>query len=509
MTATADGIVLYGLTDTGAEEKWTLETSDLQISTQSVRGVSTGGEETLCLAADRELVFVDRATGSLLAKTDIMKLGVSSVLAGYYDETAGIMRLYGSSGNGAAGLQYSLLKERETVEEQRTELIYGMVGGVNNGDTSSIWKAIATFNQTSQDYYVTIKNYGNNVDRLHADMTAGKGPDIIDMTYTEYYESYVTNGYLEDLSPYLEQSEYRDDLIWNILDAYKINDGYYLFAPQVQLSGVAIHSEYENTVNEWNMETFMNLVEQDRWNKFPVGGLPGDAEALLLFLLKGSQEEFIDAEQQKAYFDTEEFVNILELCREYAEADWPDTAEWTAEEGWRNTLCKEVLFGYSFLAYLRYTDVYGREYPVYGYPTLSGQVYEVAACSDSCAIYSGSNHKEGAWEFIESLMWESNQKYSGIANPGFPVRRSVLKELEEESKSMELKSGGEMLTITDAEISILEDILNNGNLCSGMLDPDIRSVILEETAVYFAGDKSAWDVARIIQSRVELILQVR
>ncbi len=34
-----------------------------------------------------------------------------------------------------------------------------------------------------------------------------------------------------------------------------------------------------------------------------------------------------------------------------------------------------------------------------------------------------------------------------------------------------------------------------------MLDPDIQSVITEETAAYFAGDKSAWDVVRIIQSR--------
>ncbi len=504
VTAAADGIALYGLTETGAEEKWTIQTS-----TQRVCGVCTGSGEKLCLAADLELLFVDRETGSLLAKTDTMKMGVSSVLAGYYDETAGTMLLYGSSGSGAEGLKYSQLRERETSEEQRTELVYGMVGGVNNGDSSSIWKAITAFNQTSRDYYVTIKNYDNNVDRLHTDMAAGNGPDIIDMTYTEYYESYAANGYLEDLSPFLEQSQYKDDIIWNILDTYRIDGGLYLFTPQVQLSGTAIHPEYESAVQEWNMEAFLNLVEQNQWNRFLIGGLPGDPEALLLFLLKGSQEEFIDREQCKAFFDTEEFVSMLELCREYAEADWPDIEEWTAEERRHHTLCQEVLFGSGFIDYLHYAGVYGREYPVYGYPAFSGQVYEVISCSDSCAIYSGSDRKEGAWEFIESLLLESNQKYSGITNPGFPVRRSVLEDLEEESKSMELRSGGEMLTITDTEIAILEDILINGRLCSGLLDPDIRSVIQEETAAYFAGDKDAWDVAHIIQSRVEIILQVR
>lgn len=34
-----------------------------------------------------------------------------------------------------------------------------------------------------------------------------------------------------------------------------------------------------------------------------------------------------------------------------------------------------------------------------------------------------------------------------------------------------------------------------------------QSVVVEEAAFYFYGDKSAWDVAHIIQSKAELILQ--
>lgn len=156
---------------------------------------------------------------------------------------------------------------------------------------------------------------------------------------------------------------------------------------------------------------------------------------------------------------------------------------------------------------MSYADVLGREYPVYGFPTLSGQTYEVIACSDSCAIYAGSSQKEGAWTFIESLLWESNQKYMGIVEPGFPVRRSCLEDMAEEAKREELNAGGKMLTMTDAEIRILEDILYNGKLCNGMIDPGIWSVVAEEAAPYFNGDKSAWDVAHIIQSRARLILQ--
>ncbi|MCM1185213.1 MAG: extracellular solute-binding protein [Lachnoclostridium sp.] len=462
VTATADEIILYELAETGAERKWTRE------ATAGVtHGIRTGSEETLCLATDGEILFLDRESGSPMARIDTMKLGVSSVLSGYYDESERTLRLYGSVGNGD-GLCYSLLSERDASGEQRIELVYGMVGGVNKGETSSIWRAIAAFNQSNQDYYVTIKNYDNNVERLHADMAAGNGPDIIDMTHSEYYESYVKNGYLEDLSPYLEQSQYKDDIIWNILDVYRIDNGLYLFAPQVRLKGVVIHPEYENAVEEWNLKTFLDMVERNGWEKTLFGGSPGDPETLLLCLLKGSQDELIDWEQGETFFNTEEFVDMLELCRKYAKVDWSDAETWTSEERRHNALCQEVQFGGWFFTYLNYVSVYGREYPVYGYPTLSGQTYEV---------------------------------------PGFPIRGSVLKELAEESKDMKVRIGGEMLMITDAEIQILEDIIYNGELSNGMFNPDILSVIKEETASYFNGDKSAWDVAHIIQNRVKLILQ--
>lgn len=59
----------------------------------------------------------------------------------------------------------------------------------------------------------------------------------------------------------------------------------------------------------------------------------------------------------------------------------------------------------------------------------------------------------------------------------------------------------------DSEIAIFENIVYHGNLRRVSIDPDIWSVIYEETAPYFDGDKSAEDMAQIIQSRVEIILQ--
>ena len=502
VTVEAKGVILYELKEDGAEEKWTWKESE---TVGKVHGIGSSEEGTLCLATDQELLFFERKSGSLLARTELVKLGVASVMSGYYDAEEGTLRLYESVGN-RKGLRCSLLSEREASGEQRTELVYGMVGGVNADTTAGIWTAITAFNQENKDYYVSIKNYGSNLERLHADMAAGNGPDIIDMTYSEYYESYVKNGYLEDLTPYLEQLQFRDDIIWNVLDAYRIDGGLYIFVPQFMLEGLLNHPEYESTVEEWNMDTFLEFIEKNQWEK-DLFGADGSPESLLRFLLYGRQEEFIDWERQTASFETEEFTDMLALCREYSEEYRANAEGWTYEEREWNTLYKTAIYGGMFYTYLFNVDIYGREYPIYGYPTLSGQTYGIAACSDSCAIYSGSSQKEGAWEFIESLLWESNQKYSGIANPGFPVRKSVLEEMAAEAGSEQLLSGGELLTITESEISILEDIIYNGNLSRTSIDQDIWSVIYEETAPYFAGDKSAEEVAHIIQSRVQMILQ--
>lgn len=501
VTSDTQEITLYKFIENRAEKQWTFK-----ISAGKVHGVQSSEKDTLCLATDQEILFFDRESGRLSARTDLVRLGVASVLSGYYDANAGILRLYSTIGNGAEGLRYSLLSEGNTSVEQRTKLVYGVMTRANADSTSSIWTAIATFNQENHDYYVVFKDYDNNLERLHADMAAGNGPDIIDMTYSEYYESYVKNGYLEDLSPYLEQSQYRDDIIWNVLDTYRIDGGLYMLTPQFDLRGLLIHPEYEHYVEKWNMETFLELVERNQWNKDIFGSTVGDPETLLYYMLHGRRDEFIDWEQETAAFETEEFMEMLALCKEYAEADWSDAKEWTYEERKWNTLCPAEMF-YDYYAYLHHVDIYGREYQIYGYPTLSGQTYGIEACANSCAIYTGSSHKEGAWEFIESLLWESNQKCRGMVSAGFPIRGSILKEMAAEAESETIKiNNKEYSPITESEVAILDDIIYNGELGNLSIDPDIWSVIREETAPYFARDKSAQEVAHIIQGRVQIIL---
>lgn len=458
VTVNGRKIVLYELREKEAAEKWTLD-----IPARCAYGIACGEEGTLCLA-----------TGESAAKN----------------------------------LFCGLLSERDAAAARRMELVYGTMGSLNREAAVSMQAAIRDFNRENENYYITIRNYyrdaydGTFAQRLHTDMASGNAPDIMEMdSLLMYYESYVRNGYLEDLSPYLEQSKYREDILWNILNAYEMDGGLYLLAPHINLETLQVNPEYGIDGEEWNMGTFLELIERNRWEKDIL--LAGTPQDLLYYLVAGQQNRFIDWENRTAAFETEEFYQLLVLCVEYAARDWPDADGATYEELCRDSLCAADLFT-SYRDYLVNVNLYGREYPLYGYPTSSGQAYKIGTCSDGCAIYAGSENKEGAWEFLESLLGETHQKWQRAHDFGFPIRRTVLAELR--ADGAELMVDREKKTMTENEFQIVDNVLQSGTFTRTVMGRDIWVIIEEESAFCFAGDKSVEEVAHTIQSRVEMLL---
>ncbi|MDE5680107.1 MAG: hypothetical protein K2I01_06725, partial [Lachnospiraceae bacterium] len=356
-TAKTGGIMLYALGDGKAEEKWTL-----QLSATGVRGIKGNAGAPLCLAVGTELLFIDWETGGLLGRTDLLLAGVASCLTGRYDASTETLLLYGIGGQSesSGNLTCSLLSERDATAEQRVELVYGTL---NREAPADIRAAIMAFNQENDKYYVTIRSYYSEEDlwtvteqRFIADIAAGNAPDIIDISAMEnYYEPLVNNGYLENLLPYLEQSEYKDDILWNVLNAYEADGGLYLLAPQFFFYGVLLHPEYACSLEEWNTDAFLAMIEENRWEKNIFSIYQSNPLWLLEYMFNSRQEEFIDKEQGRASFETQEFADMLALCKEYSENYQSEESEYY--DKWHN-LCYERIFNF-YYSYLYDTDVYG------------------------------------------------------------------------------------------------------------------------------------------------------
>ena len=59
---------------------------------------------------------------------------------------------------------------------------------------------------------------------------------------------------------------------------------------------------------------------------------------------------------------------------------------------------------------------------------------------------------------------------------------------------------------TDEDVELFADVILNGNLKADLMDYGMEEVILEEAGGYFSGDRSAKEVAEIIQNRVQMML---
>ncbi|GFH94050.1 hypothetical protein IMSAGC003_00580 [Lachnospiraceae bacterium] len=506
VAVTKKGIALYCLQEDQAEKQW-----DLEAYTLRPVGLTGSDEGLLCLATEEELLFVDKGSGRLLARSDLTACGVSSVLAGTYDPQEESLRLYGKESGG--NLCYSLLSHRDNFGEQRAELVYGTMRYM--GVTEEVQAAIMEFNRTNEDYYIKIRNYNtmrgpedqewnwwDDLLRLQADMAGGNAPDLIEMAGLGRYKSYAGNGYLEDLTPYLEQSPYGDDLIWNVLNGFKVNGGLYLMTPHFAVSGVVINPEYAGMAEQWNTGALYEMIEINQWEKSLYIG-SRNPSYLLEYLMRGMLNDFVDWEKREASFETEEFLKILALCREsgkWAGTDLPSGEYRELQEG----LLVGEAYLYSYSAYLNYVDVFGRQCRVYGFPNAAGQVYGVHMQSDSCAIYAGSRHKEGAWAYIESLLGETNQMGSGYE---FPICGSWLKALEKTERKDVIIVNHLEEQLTEAQIQMINDVIYQGEFVYMEVDSYIRSILQEEAAAYFAGDKTAEETARVIQSKVQLILE--
>lgn len=499
------GITQYELGEE-AQEKWTLG-----ISFQSVVRISSNQDTELCVAADDTILFLDRESGDVLAKADCMQTGISMlyVRSGRYDAEEGTIRLYGRNNNSCLG-SWLLAEQTDGEVKQRTELVLA-TGNL----TPPLEERVISFNQNSEDYYVTVKLYDYNsegITRMMADLLTKNGPDIIDLSSLGYLISYidmVEKGCLEDLTEYIEQTECSDDINWQALEAYRVDGRLYMLPGHFLLKGMVITPDYEQYVDEWNLDTFLNLMKQTQGERSVF--YSNSVENTLYRLIYALDTEFIDAEQKKAYFDTEEFVKLLELCKEYGASEaYVDNSD---SREWRNYYLYEEITLYDLTDYMSPIgfEGYSRNYHIYGYPTVEGQYYQIDTAYDCCGIYSQSSHKEGAWEFVESLLEESYQEELAIGyfGLGIPLRWSCMEERAEvwNAEGTMYAGSSEILYMTEEETAIVEDILRNEEMRGVWLDINIINAVEEEAAAYFAGDKSAEETARIIQSRVQLMLE--
>lgn len=400
-------------------------------------------------------------------------------------------------------------------------------------------KRIVDFNRSSDTYRILVKDYSsyNTMDdymagytQLNNDILTGQMPDILVLDrYNMPVDSYIAKGLLADIGKMIDADEElnREDYMENVFEAYSVKGVLYSIIPSFSVRTIAAKTALVGDTPGWTMEDLNALQQQ-----YPDARIFDESttrDAVMNQILTFSGSKFVDSGTGKCSFNSQEFIDMLEFVKQFpAEYNW-DSEEYDWMESQlqyrKNSTLLYILSIYAFnnwdgYSYARQVT-FGEPITFIGFPTEEGNGAVVRA-DNQYAISARSGVKEGAWEFLRYYLTEEYQK-SDSNYYTIPVLREALLERLEIAKERPYwededgnknyyddwySIGDESFTfepLTDAEAQWLYDYI-----CSvtkpDYYDDNLQTIINEEAAAFFEGQKTAAEVADIIQSRAQVYI---
>lgn len=392
----------------------------------------------------------------------------------------------------------------------------------------SLQKAVVAFNKANDKYRATIKTYisGNEWDsdsynaartRLQNDIISDTNcPDILNLTQINE-EAYIEKGVFEDLYPYLEKSNVlsKEDFFENILDGYTY-DGKLLSIPAtVGIRTVVGKTSVVGEKMGWTLDELITCAKEH-----PEAVCFGEVESgtVLYNCMIYNQDVFMDWEEGKCHFDTEEFKRILEFANEFpSEIDWEsDYQTYFGEPDIEDFKAERVLLKWAYINSIPEIQLcpaqFDEEVTYIGFPTPDGSVGCELYPDATYGIIAKSPKKDGAWAFLESYLTNSSDSHWTLTW-GFPSLKS---KFEQSAKSYEDSWGTTSITMADGwsytyhkpteeEINLVRELIAAGKMQSSF-DGNISAILFEEADAYFKGQKSLDEVVDIIQNRAQIYM---
>lgn len=406
-------------------------------------------------------------------------------------------------------------------------------------DGTNLTEAIVNFNKTNTQYQIKLKTYIDSTAEwtettytdglalMNADLISDNAPDIIDLTYVDV-PSLVGKGALEDLTPYLEKSTVanKNDFVPSVLNAYNY-DGVQVTVPgSFRIMTLMGKASNVGTESGWTLDEVMALARKN-----PDAQLMQyvTKEQALSMCIQYNNDSFIDYNTGTCNFNGPEFVKVLEFANEFPdEPNYEEESSFPAMIQSGQVLLAD-LYLYDVTEYQMHRLMFEEEATAIGYPTSDGKPGVFISGQDMCGISATSDCKDGAWAFVESTLAKPDDMNSIWM---FPARKDLLEELFAEAMTINYQydENGEIMydeegnpiqhpkttwgyddweaeiyAATQEEVDEIKAMIEMARPMSGA-DQTVFNIILEEAASYFKGQKSAQDVANIIQSRVDMYI---
>lgn len=343
------------------------------------------------------------------------------------------------------------------------------------------------------------------------ELTAGKGPEAMYVTGADMAMLYE-KGLLEPMEDVLSK-ETKDALFQGALECGRI-DGVQVGLPVNSTLFTVVTDKSVWGKNSWSLKDVLSLAESGdfprlesmlaNYSGYVYGGNKlGELNVLILQDLGNTP--FYDRKNGICHFDTPDFIRVLEACNKYGE-------QWTRRDG------EEYVAGEKELGF------YANGINIQEFSEMMENLQETAHCvglpaADGTGAYwsadyylvlrKGADRKDVIRSFMESIYSVQKQK-----NNKSPIRKDIyvgITDYDEWDGYKEWYVGdGKYLTLRtkkNGDTWVKEYIEMAVKAKAKPQDTGvIEEIVLEEAAVYFAGDRDVSTTAKMIQSRVEIYL---
>ena len=411
---------------------------------------------------------------------------------------------------------------------------------------------IIDYNRHSDQYRIEVldySEYGTDADgksigatKLNTEILSGNVPDILCLNGLNYRQL-AHKGILEDLYPYIEKDEELNlaDFFPNVLKALEVDGKLCSTVSGFFISSAMGAASVVGDEPGWTYDEFNAALAS-----MPEGCTAFDQyvtrDSILSTCLALDMADYVDWGSGKVSFDSPEFVRLLRFANSFpSEFDW-ENYDWSSEESTedrlaqgRQMLVQTSAYSVEDIFYNNYTQFLGGKVTYIGYPTAHGTGNMISFAGDSgYAISSKSPFKDAAWQFLRRFFekdYQSENVYS------LPSRLDVFDERAEEACTVQyqkneegkfvLDDDGEKIPIARTTIwnrekqeleeiyaltedqvqQIRELILTTTKVAD--YDQEILDIVKEQAAPFFAGQKTAEEVAKLVQSKANIYVNER
>ena len=378
---------------------------------------------------------------------------------------------------------------------------------------SEVIQSITAFNAVNPDCYVKLLDLSEGgsltadqaLTKLNTGIISGDAPDMLVLNGSLSPFPFIRQGLLRDLAQDLDAD--LDLSVEDIVLSDAIcNDcgGLYVMTNRFSIeTRLGLQSRFGESWG-WSFDDYLRIDAETPEDHMVIYNLT--QEYFLRMSVTRFLRQAIDWENGTCDFDNPQFIRTLEACRDMrATPEDPENMIFGMNLMGDGVIVTDLAMIDGVTALANESRHVGQPICIIGWPTTDGSCGSDFGFPYPIGVMKNCTHPELCWQFLKYCLLHPNMK----PHTGIPNYRPLMEKQIDEARHIDpdeerpLWYDGLRSPMTDEEIAQFQELLRRMEHTT-MCDETALAIVNAEIAPFLAGQRSAEETARIIQSRMSI-----